>query len=178
MSRVGVKSISLPEGVALKIEDQAISATGKIGTESTHYDTINTHVDVKEGVVTVKPLSDKKEAMIMWGTQRANIANIVKGVSEGFTINMEINGVGYRANVQGSVLTLALGFSHDVVFDIPEDIKIVCPKPTQLTITGSNKQRVGQIAAKIRGYRPPEPYKGKGVKYAGEQIVRKEAKKK
>ena len=178
MSRVGVKKISLPEGVSLQINGGEILANGKLGSESTVYDAINTVVDVKDGVVSVKPTSDKKESLVMWGTQRANIANIVKGVSEGFTINMEINGVGYRANVQEDKLNLSLGFSHDVVFSIPHGIKITCPKPTQLVVSGSNKQQVGQVAAKIRGYRPPEPYKGKGVKYADEVIVRKEGKKK
>ena len=178
MSRVGVKKISLPEGVTLQVSGDEIVANGKLGNESTRYDAINTSVDIKDGVVTVKPTSDKKESLIMWGTQRANIANIVKGVSEGFTINMEINGVGYRANVQGENLNLSLGFSHDVVFSVPQGIKITCPKPTQVVVFGSNKQLVGQVAAKIRAYRPPEPYKGKGVKYADEVIVRKEGKKK
>ena len=114
----------------------------------------------------------------MWGTTRANIANLVKGVSEGFTINLEINGVGYRAAVQGKTLQLQLGFSHDVNYPIPDGITIKCEKPTSISITGTDKQRVGQIAAEIRAYRGPEPYKGKGVKYAREYIFRKEGKKK
>jgi large subunit ribosomal protein L6 len=114
----------------------------------------------------------------MWGTTRANVANMVKGVSEGFTRNLEINGTGYRAMVQGSTLTLQLGYSHDIQYEIPEGITITCPKATQVQVHGASKQQVGQVAAIIRGFRPPEPYKGKGVKYSDETLIRKEGKKK
>jgi large subunit ribosomal protein L6 len=126
----------------------------------------------------VKPVGDDKRSRMMWGTTRALLNNMVKGVSEGFTINLEINGVGYRAAVQGKVLQLSLGFSHEVNFPIPDDVTIRCEKPTAIQITGKDSQRVGQVAANIRAYRGPEPYKGKGVKYETETILRKEGKKK
>jgi large subunit ribosomal protein L6 len=128
--------------------------------------------------VWVKPKTETKRARMMWGTTRALINNMVKGVSEGFTVNLEINGVGYRAAVQGKTLQLQLGFSHDVNYPIPDDVTIKCEKPTAISITGKDRQRVGQIAAEIRAYRGPEPYKGKGVKYETETILRKEGKKK
>src|SRR3546814_343461 len=131
-----------------------------------------------DGKVWVKPANDSKKARAMWGTARARIQNMVTGVSEGFKKELEINGVGYRAAVQGSALNLQLGFSHDVAYPIPEGISIKCEKPTSITITGADRQQVGQVAAEIRSYRPPEPYKGKGVKYADEVILRKEGKKK
>ncbi len=178
MSKVGRKTIELPSGVTLTQEGNVMHASGKLGKESAPVDTVLMSVDVEGSVVTVAPKSNSKVARMMWGTQRAAIANIVKGVSEGFEVNLEINGVGYRASVQGANLNLALGFSHDVIFPIPAGVKIACPKPTQIVISGTNKQLVGQVASKIRGFRPPEPYKGKGVKYATETIIRKEGKKK
>jgi large subunit ribosomal protein L6 len=126
----------------------------------------------------VKPKSDSKEARVHWGTMRALVNNMVAGVSKGFTKNLEIEGVGYRASVQGKNLVLQLGYSHDVIFPIPTDIKITCEKPTAITVSGADRQRVGQTAAVIRAFRKPEPYKGKGIKYAAEQVRRKEGKKK
>ena len=126
----------------------------------------------------MKPTNDTKHAQQMWGTARSIISNLVIGVSEGFSKKLEVNGTGYRAQVQGNTLVLQLGFSHDVNFPIPEGIKINCPDQTHIEVSGANKQRVGQVAAEIRSYRPPEPYKGKGVKYEGEYILRKEGKKK
>jgi large subunit ribosomal protein L6 len=126
----------------------------------------------------VTPANDSQAARAAWGMSRTQIANLIKGVSTGFERRLEINGVGYRAAVQGRNLQLALGFSHDVQYPIPEGVKIECPKPTEIVISGSDRQQIGQIAAEIRQYRPPEPYKGKGVKYAEERIIRKEGKKK
>ena len=135
-------------------------------------------VKLEDGKVKVDPRNETKRARSMWGTSRTMVANLVTGVTKGFERKLEITGVGYRAAVQGKNLQLALGYSHDVVFPIPEGIQIVTPKPTEITITGIDSQKVGQVAAEIRGFRPPEPYKGKGVKYAGEYIFRKEGKKK
>jgi large subunit ribosomal protein L6 len=135
-------------------------------------------VKLEDGKVQVDPRNETKRARSMWGTSRTMVANLVTGVTKGFERKLEITGVGYRAAVQGKNLQLALGYSHDVVYPIPEGIQIVTPKPTEITITGIDSQKVGQVAAEIRGFRPPEPYKGKGVKYAGEYIFRKEGKKK
>jgi large subunit ribosomal protein L6 len=135
-------------------------------------------VAMENGAVTVKPRNETKRARAMWGLSRSLVANLVAGVTNGFEKRLEITGVGYRASLQGKNLQLALGYSHDVQFPIPEGIAITTPKPTEIVITGIDKQKVGQVAAEIRGFRPPEPYKGKGVKYAGEYIFRKEGKKK
>ena len=135
-------------------------------------------VKFADGKVQVDPRNETKRARSMWGTSRTMVANLVTGVTQGFERKLEITGVGYRATVQGKNLQLALGYSHDVVYPIPEGITVVTPKPTEIKITGMDKQKVGQVAAEIRGYRPPEPYKGKGVRYAGEFIFRKEGKKK
>jgi large subunit ribosomal protein L6 len=167
----------VPAGVDISIADQVLTAKGKLGSLSLPL-TSDVSVDVADAKVTVTPANDGKKARMMWGTTRALVNNMVKGVSTGFTVNLEINGVGYRAAVQGSVLNLQLGYSHDIAFPIPEDVKISCDKPTSIIITGSDKQRVGAVAAKIRSFRGPEPYKGKGVKYATETIRRKEGKKK
>jgi len=133
---------------------------------------------MKDGAIEVQPVNQSKPARSLWGTSRAQIANIVEGVSKGFEKKLEITGVGYRAALQGKNLQLALGYSHDVVYAIPEGIAITVPKPTEIVIAGNDSQRVGQVAAEIRSYRPPEPYKGKGVKYSNEFIFRKEGKKK
>ena len=135
-------------------------------------------VKLEDGKVQVDPRNESKRARSMWGTSRTMVANLVTGVTKGFERKLEITGVGYRAAVQGKNLQLALGYSHDVIYPIPEGIQIATPKPTEITITGIDSQKVGQVAAEIRGFRPPEPYKGKGVKYAGEYIFRKEGKKK
>jgi large subunit ribosomal protein L6 len=133
---------------------------------------------VEEGEILVKPANDSKQARAFWGMQRTLVSNLVEGVTAGFTKTLDIKGVGYRANAQGRNLKLQLGYSHDVVYPIPEGITVTVPKPTEITVAGNDPQRVGQVAAEIRAYRPPEPYKGKGVKYAGEFIFRKEGKKK
>ena len=131
-----------------------------------------------KGEIEIAMREDTKEARAMWGMSRTMVANLIAGVTEGFTKKLEITGVGYRAAVQGSNLQLQLGYSHDIAFSIPQGIQVVCPKPTEIVVTGIDKQKVGQVAAEIRQYRPPEPYKGKGIRYAGEFILRKEGKKK
>ena len=177
MSRIGKKPISVPSGVTVELGDGAVQVKGPKGQLS---GVIVDQVIAKleDGAITVTPANDSKQARAMWGMQRTLIGNMVTGVTEGFKVNLEINGVGYRAAVQGRTLNLQLGFSHDVLFPIPEGIDIKCPSPTAIEVSGIDKQKVGQVAAKIRGYRPPEPYKGKGVKYANEYIFRKEGKKK
>jgi large subunit ribosomal protein L6 len=135
-------------------------------------------VKMDKGAIKVDPRTETLRARAMWGTSRTLVANLVTGVTKGFEDKLEITGVGYRASVQGKNLQIALGYSHDVVYPIPEGIAIVTPKPTEILITGMDKQKVGQVAAEIRGFRPPEPYKGKGVRYSGEYIFRKEGKKK
>ncbi|WP_299616945.1 50S ribosomal protein L6 [Pelagibius sp.] len=177
MSRVGKNPIEVPSGVEVAIKGRQISAKGKLGMLE-YEATEDVEVSQDDGKVWVKPANDGKRARAMWGTVRSRIQNMVIGVSEGFTRNLEINGVGYRAAVQGQSLNLQLGFSHDVAYPIPEGIDIKCEKPTAITVSGADKQKVGQVAAEIRGFRPPEPYKGKGVKYAEEVILRKEGKKK
>jgi large subunit ribosomal protein L6 len=177
MSRVGKNPVKVPDGVEIKVESDRIRAKGNLGELSAPLsDLVKT--EFKDGEFTVQPANDSQEARAMWGTTRAVVQNMVTGVSSGFTRELEIVGVGYRAQVQGDSLNLQLGFSHDINYPIPEGITIKCPKPTSVTVSGADKQRVGQVAAEIRGFRPPEPYKGKGVKYAGEQILRKEGKKK
>ena len=177
MSRVGKHPVDVPGGVEVAVEDNLVRAKGKLGQLSFQA-TDDVVVALEDSKIVVKPANDSQRARAMWGTTRARIQGIVTGVSEGFTKELEINGVGYRAAVQGDALNLQLGFSHDVAYPIPEGISIKCEKPTSIAITGADKQQVGQIAAEIRAYRPPEPYKGKGVKYRGEHIVRKEGKKK
>lgn len=177
MSRVGKYPVTVPNGVTVTVSGAEVSVKGKLGASTLALvDDVETSLDGNH--VWVKPKSETKRARMMWGTTRALINNMVKGVSEGFTVNLEINGVGYRAAVQGKILQLQLGFSHDVNFPIPDDVTIKCEKPTSISITGKDRQRVGQIAAEIRAFRGPEPYKGKGVKYETETILRKEGKKK
>ncbi|MDX1711168.1 MAG: 50S ribosomal protein L6 [Rhodovibrionaceae bacterium] len=177
MSRVGKNPVRVPDGVDVKVEAGVVLAKGKLGELDLP---INDLVDVKvaDGEVVVKPLNDTKKARAMWGTMRSLVQNMVTGVSEGFTQNLEITGVGYRAQVQGQALNLQLGYSHDISYPIPEGINIKCERPTAISISGASKRQVGQVAAEIRAMRPPEPYKGKGVRYADEQILRKEGKKK
>jgi large subunit ribosomal protein L6 len=133
---------------------------------------------IGDGAITIAPANDSKHSRAMWGTTRALVNNMVTGVSKGFSVGLEINGVGYRAAVQGNVLNLQLGYSHDIPFPIPSDVRIACERPTVITVSGADRQRVGQVAAEIRAFRPPEPYKGKGIRYAGEAVRRKEGKKK
>lgn len=177
MSRVGSSPVTLPDGVSIEIAGNLVTAKGKLGELSVTL-TDDVKVEQEDGTVTVSPLYSHKRARQMWGTARSVISNLVEGVSEGFSKKLEINGVGYRAQVQGNAVVLQLGFSHEVRYPIPEGIKIEAPEQTQLIISGADKQRVGQVAAEIRAYRPPEPYKGKGVKYSDEYILRKEGKKK
>ena len=177
MSRVGKKPVSVPSGVTANVQGQTISVKGPKGTLSlVASDRVTVAMD--KGSIQVDPKDGSKEARAMWGTVRANLNNIVTGVTKGFERKLEITGVGYRAAVQGKNLQLALGYSHDVVYAIPEGIAVVTPKPTEIVISGIDRKKVGQVAAEIRAYRPPEPYKGKGVKYSDEFIFRKEGKKK
>jgi len=177
MSRVGKYPVTIPAGVSVALDGGQIAVKGKLGTSSLPVRD-DVAVSVEGNLVWVKPLSENKRARMMWGTTRALINNMVKGVSEGFTVNLEINGVGYRAAVTGKVLNLQLGYSHDINVPIPDGITIKCDKPTSISVSGADRQRVGQIASEIRAFRGPEPYKGKGVKYVHETILRKEGKKK
>ena len=177
MSRVGKYPVVVPSGVTVTIAGAEVSVKGKLGASVlTVVEDVEASLDGDK--LWVKPKSETKRARMMWGTTRALLNNMVKGVSEGFTTNLEINGVGYRAAVQGENLQLQLGYSHDVIYPIPEGIAIKCEKPTSISITGKDRQRVGQVASEIRAYRGPEPYKGKGIKYETETILRKEGKKK
>ncbi|TVR06316.1 MAG: 50S ribosomal protein L6 [Salinarimonadaceae bacterium] len=177
MSRVGKKPVAVPSGVTATVDGQSVKMKGAKGELS--FDVpAEVAVAFDDGSVSVTPRDQTKIARSKWGLSRAMIQSIADGVSKGFEKKLEITGVGYRAAVQGKVLKLSLGYSHDVDFEIPADIQITTPRPTEIVVTGVDKQRVGQIAAEIREWRPPEPYKGKGVRYAGEFIFRKEGKKK
>lgn len=178
MSRVGKHPVAVPAGVELNIKGNTITAKGKLGELSYAFDDSHVETKLEDGKISVKPLSQSITARALWGTTRARINDLVKGVSEGFTKEMELIGVGYKARVEGKNLVLSLGFSHDVIFPAPEGIKISCASPTQISVFGADKQLVGQVAAEIRKYRKPEPYKGKGVKYTTETVRRKEGKKK
>lgn len=177
MSRIGKHPVVVPSGVTVAIDGHTISAKGKLGQLAVALPP-EVEVALTDGQVTVQPRDAEKRARAMWGMSRSLVHNLVKGVSEGFTRRLEISGVGYRAAVDGKVLNLQLGYSHEIKFAIPDDVRIVCESPTAIVISGADKQRVGQIAAEIRGFRGPEPYKGKGVRYAEEKILRKEGKKK
>ncbi len=177
MSRIGKKPVIVPAGVTAKVDGQLVQVKGAKGQlEFLVPDEVS--VVQQDNALKVDPRNETKRARALWGTARARINNIVVGVTAGFEKKLEITGVGYRAAVQGKTLQLALGYSHDVNFPIPAGIAIVTPKPTEITISGMDKQQVGQVAAEIRALRGPEPYKGKGVKYANEFIFRKEGKKK
>jgi large subunit ribosomal protein L6 len=177
MSRVGKNPVPVPAGVTIDLKGQALKVKGKRGELS-----LVVHDDVvvaKEGeTLTFKPRDDSRRARMQWGTARNLARNMVRGVSDGFTVNLEINGVGYRAQADTKMLNLQLGFSHDVKVPIPAGIQIKAIKPTEIEITGADRQKVGQLAAEIRSLRPPEPYKGKGIKYSTETVRRKEGKKK
>ncbi|MBO0750872.1 MAG: 50S ribosomal protein L6 [Bradyrhizobiaceae bacterium] len=177
MSRIGKKAVPVPSGVTASVEGQTVKMKGPKGALQ-YVVPEDIVVKMEKGAIKVDPREDTKRAHAMWGTSRTLVANLVTGVTKGFESKLEITGVGYRAAVQGKNLQLALGFSHDVLYPIPEGIAIATPKPTEIVVSGIDKQRVGQVAAEIRGFRPPEPYKGKGVRYAGEFIFRKEGKKK
>jgi large subunit ribosomal protein L6 len=177
MSRIGKKAVTVPSGVTATVEGQTVNVKGPKGARQlTLPDDVIINVDKTS--IKIEPREPTPRSRAMWGTSRTRIANLMIGVSKGFEEKLEITGVGYRAAVQGKNLQLSLGYSHDVVFPIPEGIAIATPRPTEIVITGNDKQKVGQVAAEIRGFRRPEPYKGKGVKYAGEYIFRKEGKKK
>ena len=177
MSRVGKYPVTVPSGVTVELNGNVVTAKGKLGELSVTL-TDDVKVEQADGSVTVTPLAQHKRARQMWGTARSLIDGLVTGVSEGFTRKLEITGVGYRAQVQGKDVVLQLGFSHEVRYPIPAGIKIEAPDQNNLLISGADKQRVGQVAAEIRAYRPPEPYKGKGVRYSNEYILSKEGKKK
>jgi large subunit ribosomal protein L6 len=177
MSRIGKKPVPVPKGVTANVEGQTVTAKGPKGQLAVVLvDRVG--VEMSGEGIRIAPRDESKEARAMWGMSRTLVQNIMTGVTQGFEKRLEINGVGYRAQVQGKNLSLALGYSHDVNYPIPEGIQVQCPKPTEIVVSGIDKQKVGQVAAEIRDYRPPEPYKGKGVKYAGEFIFRKEGKKK
>ena len=177
MSRIGKKPVELPKGVTATLSGQTIEVKGPKGTRSfTATDDVT--LAVEENAVSVKPRGLSKRARQQWGMSRTQVANLVTGVTQGFRKEMEINGVGYRAAVQGKVLKLSLGYSHDVDFPIPEGVTVTTPKPTEIVVEGIDQQVVGQVASNIREWRKPEPYKGKGIKYKDEFIFRKEGKKK
>jgi large subunit ribosomal protein L6 len=172
MSRIGKHAVAVPSGVEVAIEEQTVRVKGKLGTLSGTLPA-DVHVALNDNRVVVSPRGDEQRARAMWGMSRTLVQNMVTGVTQGFTTKLEISGVGYRAAVEGKMLTLQLGYSHDIKFAVPDDVKITCETPTAMTITGADRQRVGQIAAEIRSFRKPEPYKGKGIRYAGEKILRK-----
>ncbi|MBV6487173.1 MAG: 50S ribosomal protein L6 [Pseudorhodoplanes sp.] len=177
MSRIGKKAVTVPSGVTANVQGQTISVKGPKGTLSLVLD--ETLAAKLEGnALQIAKRDESQRARSMWGTSRTLVNNLVTGVTKGFERKLEITGVGYRAAVQGKNLQLSLGYSHDVVYPIPEGIAIATPKPTEVVVSGIDRKKVGQVAAEIREFRPPEPYKGKGVKYEGEYIFRKEGKKK
>ena len=177
MSRVGKNPVTVPEGTEIQIVDQLVSAKGKVGELTV---TLPREVAISQegNLIWLKPREDSKRANAMWGTSQAIVSNLVAGVSQGYSKTLDITGVGYRASVQGKILNLQLGFSHDINFDIPDSVKIIVEKQTVIKISGSDKQEVGMICSKIKSFKPPEPYKGKGIKEQGQYILRKEGKKK
>jgi large subunit ribosomal protein L6 len=177
MSRIGKHPVAIPDGVKVEMAGEVMTATGGNGKLSLAV-SADVTATIADGAVTIAPKDESKRARAMWGTTRALVNNMITGVATGFTRNLEINGVGYRAAVQGSTLSLQLGYSHDISYPIPSEIKIACERPTLIAVTGADRQRVGQVAAEIRSFRPPEPYKGKGIKYSDETVRRKEGKKK
>ncbi len=177
MSRIGKKPIAVPKNVTAKVDGQTVTVKGPKGQLSlTLIDDVEAKLE--DGAIAVKPRSDTKRARSMWGMSRSLVDNLVRGTTNGFSRTLEITGVGYRAAMDGKSLKLQLGYSHDIFYAVPEGISIVVPKPTEITISGIEKDKVGQVAAEIRGFRGPEPYKGKGIRYQGEYIQRKEGKKK
>src|SRR5215469_12822914 len=177
MSRIGKRAVPIPSGVTATVEGQAVKVKGPKGAlQIVLPDDVTAKMD--KGSVKVDPRTETDRARAMWGTSRTLVANLMTGVTKGFESRLEISGVGYRAAVQGKNLQIALGYSHDVIYPIPDGITIATPRPIEIVISGIDKQKVGQVAAEIRDFRPPEPYKGKGVRYAGEYIFRKEGKKK
>ena len=177
MSRIGKKPVTLPSGVEANVSGQTVEVKGPKGTRS-FTATDDVALAVEDGSVTVTPRGKSKRARQQWGMSRTMVQNLVTGVSDGFKKELEITGVGYRAQMQGNVLKLALGYSHDVNFEVPEGVTVTAPKQTEIVVEGNDQQLVGQVAANIREWRSPEPYKGKGIRYKGEYIFRKEGKKK
>ncbi|HRY24536.1 MAG: 50S ribosomal protein L6 [Geminicoccaceae bacterium] len=177
MSRIGKHPVAIPGGVDIAVDGQTVKVKGKLGSleETLPGEVV---VALEDGSLAVRPRDESKRAAQMWGLARTLVQNMVTGVSEGFTRRLDISGVGYRAAVDGNILNLQLGFSHDIKFAVPPEVKIACETPTAIVISGFERQRVGQIAAEIRSFRPPEPYKGKGVRYSDEVVRRKEGKKK
>ena len=177
MSRIGKKAVAVPQGVTASVEGQKVKVKGPKGAlEVLLHDDVAPRMEA--GGLVVAPRQETKRARAMWGLSRSLVNNLVTGVTKGFEQRLEITGVGYRAAVQGKNRQLSLGFSHEIKYPIPEGITVATPRPTEVVISGIDRQKVGQVAAEIRAFRPPEPYKGKGVKYAGEYIFRKEGKKK
>jgi large subunit ribosomal protein L6 len=177
MSRIAKNSIKMPLDTSCKFEDNTLTAKGKLGELSLSINPLF-NVELKEGELFVLPKNDKDKVNPIWGTTRAHVANTIKGVSEGFSKILELNGTGYRASIAGSKLKLQLGYSHDIDFEVPKEIKVECPKQNIIKLSGSNKEILGAVAANIRSFRKPEPFKGKGIKYENEFIFRKEGKKK
>jgi large subunit ribosomal protein L6 len=177
MSRIGKHPVPLPQGVTAEVKDHVIAVKGKLGSLSLTCP-VEVNVVVADGKVAITPRHGDQRSRALWGTTRNNVANMVKGVSVGFSKTLEIEGVGFRAAIQGKDLVMQLGFSHEVKYAVPDGITIKAEKPTVVSISGVDRQQVGQIAAELRGMKKPEPYKGKGIKYAGEKIRRKEGKKK
>ena len=177
MSRIGKKAVPVPKGVTAKVDGQTVTMKGPKG-ELSFVATDNILVKLEDGSVAVDPRDQSQGARSAWGMSRTMVANLIEGVTKGFERRLEINGVGYRAAVQGKNLQLTLGYSHEILYPIPTGLTIATPKPTEIVISGSDKQQVGQVAAEIRQFRKPEPYKGKGVRYSDEFIFRKEGKKK
>ena len=177
MSRVGKNPVIIPQGVTVEVKSGVVKAKGKLGEGAVQL-TDDVIVKMEGDKISVQPAANGNAAHAMWATTQRNITNLLKGVTAGFEKKLEINGVGLRANVQGKELVMQLGYSHDIKYPIPEGIKIAVDKQTAITISGTDKQKVGQVAAEIRSYRQPEPYKGKGIKYDDERIIRKEGKKK
>jgi large subunit ribosomal protein L6 len=177
MSRIGKQPVAIPGGVTAAIDGQEVKVKGPKG-ELNHVLVDEVIAKTGENGIEIVMREDTKEARAMWGMSRTLVANLVTGVTDGFSKTLEITGVGYRAAMQGQAIQLQLGYSHDITYPLPDGIQAQCPKPTEIVISGIDKQQVGQVAAEIRRFRPPEPYKGKGVRYAGEYILRKEGKKK
>ena len=177
MSRIGKRPVDLPSGVSASVSGQTVEIKGPKGTRSFKA-TDDVTIAVAENAVSVDPRGKSKRARQQWGMTRTMVQNLVTGVTDGFKKELEISGVGYRAQMQGNTLKLSLGYSHDVNFEVPEGVKVTADKPTEITVEGIDQQLVGQVAANIREWRKPEPYKGKGIKYKGEYIFRKEGKKK
>lgn len=177
MSRIGKMPVPIPPGVQVRIDGREVEAKGQKGVErlSLMREVV---LEELEGALQLRPADESTRARAMWGMQRTLLSNLLVGVSEGFSKTLLLNGVGYRAEMRGKELRMQLGFSHDIVYAVPEDIEISCPRPVEIVVSGRNRQRVGQVAANLRRHRPPEPYKGKGVRYADEYVQRKEGKKK